>query len=94
VLSSGGSDTINRNTHHSKMMANQHFNIIYIPDAAMRIISKEKAQNDLGFIPTTLSKSEYQPLQHLTGSIHITSKSRSRPVGFKVIMQEWVRVFL
>ena len=92
--SSGGHDTIDRKDHHSTTTANRRFNIIYIPDAAMRIISKEKAQNDLGFIPTSLSESEYKPLQHLTGSIHIISKSRSRPGGFKVIMQEWVRVFL
>ena len=51
---------------HSPTMANRLFKIIYIPDAAMRIVSKEKALNDLGLIPTSLSESEYEPLQHLT----------------------------
>jgi len=63
----------------------------------MRIVSKEKAQNDLGFIPATLSESEYEPLRHLTGSIHVISKGKakhSNVVTLKVIMQEWVSVFL
>src|ERR1700722_9428745 len=65
----------------------------YIPDAAMRIHSKEKAQNDLGFILATLSETEYEPLRHLTGSIHVISRcrtGRSNIVSFKVVMQEWV----
>ena len=59
----------------------------------MRIHSKEKAQNDLGFIPATLSEAEYEPLKHLMGSIHIISRcrtGRSNIVSFKVVMQEWV----
>jgi len=71
--------------------------IIYIPDAAMKITSKEKAQNDLGFIPTTLSESEYEPLHELEGSIHVISKTKakhSNTIILKVIMQEWVSVFL
>ena len=63
----------------------------------MRIFSKEKAQNNLGFIPTTLSKSEYNPLQHLMGSIHVIFKGKakhSNVVSLKVIMQEWVSVCL
>jgi hypothetical protein len=79
------------------MTVDRCFDIIYIPDAAMRIFSKEKAQNDLGFIPMTLSKSEYEPLQHLTGSIHVISKGKakhSNVVNLKVIMQEWVSVCL
>jgi hypothetical protein len=73
------------------------FNIIYIPDAAMRILSKEKAQNDLGFIPTLLHELEYEPLQHLAGNIHVLSKSKSRHsnvISLKIVMQEWVSVFL
>jgi hypothetical protein len=80
---------------HSPMTENRLFKIIYIPDAAMRIVSKEKALNDLGFVPTSLSKSEYEPLQHLTGSIHILSKGKakhSNDIILKVIMQEWVSV--
>jgi hypothetical protein len=80
---------------HSPTTATQLFKIIYIPDAAMRIVSKEKALNDLGFIPTSLSESEYEPLQHLMGSIHILSKGKakhSNDIILKVIMQEWVSV--
>jgi hypothetical protein len=73
------------------------FKLIYIPDAAMRINSKEKAQNDLGFIPTVLSETEYEPLQHLTGSIHVLSKGKARNpnmTSVKVVMQEWVSAFI
>jgi len=80
-------------TGDSRMAVDRQFKIIYIPDAAMRIHSREKAQNDLGFIPTTLSESEYEPLKHLIGSIHVISKCKSRHsniVSFKVVMQEWV----
>ena len=77
------------------MAVNRHFKIIYIPDAAMRIHSREMAQNDLGFIPAILSKSEYEHLKHLIGSIHVISKRKathSNIVSFKVVMQEWVSV--
>jgi hypothetical protein len=77
--------------------ANRCYHIIYIPDAAMKIVSKEKAQNDLGFIPATLSESEYEPLQEFKGSIHVISKNKakhSNAIILKVIMQEWVSVFL
>jgi len=46
----GGRDTMDQEVHHSQTMMNRRFNIIYIPDAAMRIVSKEKAKNDLGYI--------------------------------------------
>lgn len=95
--STGGRDATDQEVHHSQTTVNQCFHIIYIPDAAMRIVSKEKAQNDLGFIPATLSESEYEPLRHLTGSIHVISKGKakhSNVVTLKVIMQEWVSVFL
>lgn len=81
----------------SSMMADRLFKLIYIPDAAMRILSKEKALNDLGFMPTMLSESEYEHLQHLTGSIHMVSKCKyknTNAMGFKVIMQEWVSIFV
>jgi hypothetical protein len=80
-------------TGNSEMAVDRSFKMIYIPDAAMRIHSREKAQNDLGFIPTVLSKSEYEPVKHLLGSIHVISKfkaRRSNTASFKVIMQEWV----
>ena len=80
-------------TGNLQMAVNRRFKIIYIPDAAMRIRSKEKAQNDLGFIPTVLSELEYKPLKHLVGSIHVISKCRARHsniVSFRVVMQEWV----
>jgi len=82
---------------HPPTTENRCFNIVYIPDGAMRIFSKEKAQNDLGFIPTLLCESEYEPLQHLAGSIHVLSKGKSKQsnvISWKVIMQEWVSVFL
>src|SRR5882762_4774722 len=80
-------------TGNFQVAVNRHFKIIYIPDAAMRIRSKEKAQNNLGFIPTVLSELEYEPLKHLVGSIHVISKCRARHsniVSFRVVMQEWV----
>jgi len=92
----GGRNAMDQEVHHSQTMMNRRFNIIYIPDAAMRIVSKEKAKNDLGYIPASLSESEYEPLQHLTGSIHVISKSRAKHtnvVSLKVIMQEWVSLF-
>lgn len=73
---------------------NRCFNILYIPDAAKRIVNKEKAQNDLGFIPTSLSQSEYEPLKGLKGSIHVLSRSKSKFSNVNVIMQEWVSIFL
>jgi len=80
-------------TGDSRMVVDRRFKILYIPDAAIRIHSKEKAQNDLGFIPATLSETKYKPLRHLTGSIHVISRCRtghSNIVSFKVVMQEWV----
>lgn len=84
-------------TGDSGAAAESRFKIIYIPDASMRIYSKEKAQNDLGFIHTVLSESEYEPLQHLTGSIHVVSKSKAKNSNMssvKVVMQEWVSAFM
>jgi hypothetical protein len=84
-------------TGDSGAATESRFKIIYIPDASMRIYSKEKAQNDLGFIPTVLSESEYELLEHLTGSIHVVSKSKARNSNMssvKVVMQEWVIAFM
>jgi hypothetical protein len=84
-------------TGDSHTTADRRFKLIYIPDASMRIYSKEKAQNDLGFIPTVLSELEYEPLQHLTGSIHVVSKFKARNSNMssvKVVMQEWVSAFV
>jgi len=84
--------------HHSQTTVNQCFHIIYIPDAAMRIVSKEKAQNDLGFIPATLVRVGNTSLyRHLTGqhSRYIQkAKLNIQCVILKVIMQEWVSVSL
>jgi hypothetical protein len=83
-------------TGDSRMAVDRRFKILYIPDAAMRIHSKEKAQNDLGFIPATLSEAEYEPLKNLIGSIHVISRcrtGRSNIVSFKVVMQEWVSAY-
>jgi len=80
-------------TSNPRVEVHRRFKIAYIPDAAMRIHSKEKAQNDLGFIPAILSESEYEPLKNLVGSIHVISKCKARHsdiVSFKVVMQEWV----
>lgn len=77
----------------SHMSVDRSFKLIYIPDAAMRIFSKERAQNDLAFMPAVISEDEYEPLKHLTGSIHVTNKCRiknTRDVRYRVIMQEWV----
>jgi hypothetical protein len=84
-------------TGDSHTTADRHFKLIYIPDAAMRIYSKEKALNDLGFIPTVLSELEYEPLQHLNGSIHVVSKFKARNSNIwsmKVVMQEWVSALM
>ena len=77
--------------------ADRRFTLIYIPDISMRIYSKDKALNDLGFIPTVLSELEYEPLQHLKGSIHVVSKFKARNSNIwsmKVIMQEWVSALM
>jgi hypothetical protein len=80
-----------------KVDTHPSFKLIYIPDAAMRIYSKEKAQNDLGFIPTVLSESEYEPLRQLKGSIHVISKGKAKNsniTNLKVVMQEWVSTYI
>ena len=82
---------------NSHKMADRRFKLIYIPDASMRIYSKEKALNDLGFIPMVLSKLEYEPLQHLKGSIHVVSKFKARNSNIwsmKVVTQEWVSALM
>ena len=78
------------------MSVDHCFKLVYIPDAAMRIRSKEQAQNDLAFMPAVLTEYEYGPLKHLMGSIHVISKCRiknKQEVKYKVIMQEWVSSF-
>ena len=82
---------------NSHMTADHCFKLIYIPDAPMRIYSKEKALNNLGFIPTVLSEMEYEPLQNFTGSIHVVSKFKARNLNIwsmKVVMQEWVSALM
>ena len=84
-------------TGDSYTTAVRRFKLIYIPDASMRIYSKKKALNNLGFIPMVLSKMEYEPLQHLTGSIHVVSKFKARNSNIwsmKVVMQEWVSALM
>ena len=92
-----GEDVYSPMTENASMTVNQCFHIIYIPDATMRIVSKEKAQNDLGFIPTLLSKLEYEPLKDLKSSIYVILKAKakhSNAIRLKVIMQECVSIFL
>ena len=79
------------------MTADRRFKLIYIPDTSMRIYSKEKALNNLAFIPTVLFELEYEPLQHLKGSIHVVSKFKTRNSNIwsmKVVTQEWVSALM
>jgi hypothetical protein len=67
------------------------FRIIYIPDPT-RATTPALAPADLAFLKTTITPYEYAQMKHLTGSIHLKSRSSGsrNPDQISVYMQEWV----
>jgi hypothetical protein len=74
------------------------FHIVFIPDPTLELKSKSAAINDLAFIHTQLSETEYASMKHLDGSVHslsIIGKAVGPgrvPPKYRVCMQEWVSV--
>ena len=67
--------------------------IIYVPDAATRVMNKATTLNDLAFIKTIITEHEYRSMESLEGSIHFLNCMKGRPeetAMYRVIMQEWV----
>lgn len=62
------------------------YRVIYVQDPT-RSMNRTKAENDLAFLRTTVSETEYKAIERLEGSVHFLSQGRN---GYTVLMQEWV----
>lgn len=73
---------------HSKRI----FRLVYIPDPT-RAVTQERAKNDLAYLKTSITESEWNSIKGLEGSVHFLKRRADNNDGVKictVLMQEWV----